>query len=97
MLELFQENPWVLIGVLALLIPILGVVFGSMGRVRQAEIEANLKHEMLERGMSAEEIKMVIEATPRRRGNKRRDCHPQRDVTPSPFYRCEKGTGLIMP
>jgi hypothetical protein len=74
MLELFQENPWLLIVTMALLIPILGVIFGTttnyLSRVRQAEVEANLKHDMLQRGMSAEEIKMVIEATPRRKGKK---------------------------
>lgn len=72
MLELLQENPWLIIVCLALLIPILGIVFGTVSshltRVRKAEIEASLKMEMLQRGMSAEEIKMVIEATPRKNG-----------------------------
>lgn len=70
MLELLQENPWLIIVTLALLIPILGIVFGTvtshLTRVRKAEIEASLKMEMLQRGMSAAEIKMVIEATPRK-------------------------------
>jgi hypothetical protein len=30
--------------------------------VRRAEIQAALKHDMLERGMSAEQIKLVLEA-----------------------------------
>jgi hypothetical protein len=54
---------------LAVLIPIFGIVFGTttncLARVRQAELEANLKQEMLQRGMSAAEIRMVIEATSR--------------------------------
>jgi hypothetical protein len=68
MLELLQENPWLLVVCLALLIPILGIIFGTvtthLTRVRKAEIDASLKMEMLQRGMSAAEIKMVIEATP---------------------------------
>ena len=70
MLDLLKENPWLIIVCLALLIPILGIVFGTvtgyLTRVRKAEIEASLKMEMLQRGMSAEEIKMVVEATPRK-------------------------------
>jgi hypothetical protein len=72
MLELLQVNPWLIVVCLALLIPILGIIFGTvtghLTRVRKAEIEASLKMEMLQRGMSAAEIKMVVEATPRKRG-----------------------------
>jgi hypothetical protein len=70
MLELLQEHPWLIVVCLALLIPILGIIFGTvtgyLTRVRKAEMETSLKMEMLQRGMSAEEIKMVIEATPRK-------------------------------
>jgi hypothetical protein len=70
MLDLLIQNPWLIIVCLALLIPILGIIFGTvtghLTRVRKAEIEAGLKLEMLQRGMSAEEIKMVVEATPRK-------------------------------
>jgi hypothetical protein len=31
-------------------------------RIRKAEIAAKLKHDMLDRGMSAEEIRIVLEA-----------------------------------
>lgn len=59
-------EPWVIVVGLALLIPIFGVVFGTVTQYltakHQAELDASLKHEMLERGMSAEEIKTVIEA-----------------------------------
>jgi hypothetical protein len=72
MLELLRRDPWLIVVTLALLIPIVGIVFGTvtsyLARVRQAELEANLKQNMLERGMSAEEIRMVIEATSRRDG-----------------------------
>lgn len=74
MLELLKDNPWLVVVVLALLIPILGVIFGTITRhlttVRLAELEASLKQDMLQRGMSAEEIKTVIEATSRRNGKK---------------------------
>jgi hypothetical protein len=54
---------------MSLLIPIFGVIFGTittyLTKTRLAELEANLKQEMLQRGLSAEEIKMIIEATPR--------------------------------
>jgi hypothetical protein len=70
MLDLVRENPWLIIVCLALLIPILGIIFGTvtahLTRVRKAEIDAGLKLEMLQRGMSAEEIKTVIEAMPRK-------------------------------
>ena len=62
MLELLQQNPWLIIVCLALLIPILGIIFGTvtshLTSVRKAEMEASLKMEMLQRGMSAEEIKI---------------------------------------
>ena len=72
MWDILRENPWLIIVSLAFLIPIVGIVFGTvtsyLARVRQAELEANLKRDMLERGMTAEEIQMVIEATSRRDG-----------------------------
>jgi hypothetical protein len=34
-------------------------------RIRQSEIDASLKQEMLQRGMSAEEIQMVLAASTR--------------------------------
>jgi hypothetical protein len=60
--------PWLFVVCLALLIPIVGIVFNYLARVREAELEANLKRDMLERGMTAEEIRMVIDTTSRRDG-----------------------------
>ena len=81
MLELLTENPWLIVVCLAMLIPILGIIFGTvtgyLTRVRKAEIEAGLKMEMLQRGMSAEEIKMVVEATPRKRGKHEAVCREE--------------------
>ena len=72
MLDLLRDNPWLIVVGLGLLIPIFGIVFGTttnyLARVRQAELDASLKQEMLQRGMSAEEICMVIEATSRGKG-----------------------------
>jgi hypothetical protein len=45
-----------------LLIGLVAVAGGLWTSVRKAEIEADLKHEMLNRGMSAEEIRAVIDA-----------------------------------
>ena len=73
MLEVFSQNPWLIVIVLGVLVPICGIIFGTTTRylqnVRQAELDAHLKHEMLQRGMSADEIVQVIEA--RSRGSKK--------------------------
>jgi hypothetical protein len=81
MLELLTANPWLIVVCLALVIPILGIIFGTvtghLTRVRKAEIEASLKMEMLQRGMSAEEIKMVIEATPSKNRKREPACRKE--------------------
>jgi hypothetical protein len=78
MLELLKDNPWLVVVCLGLMIPILGIVFGTitsyLTRVRLAEVEAKLKQDMLERGMSAEDIRTVIEASAYR---KRKRCTPE--------------------
>jgi len=72
MFEILKDEPYLIIPVLALIIPIFGIVFGTItnciSSVRRAEIEASLKHEMLNRGMSAEDIKTVIEASDSKKG-----------------------------
>jgi hypothetical protein len=72
MLELLKDNPWLIVVTLALIIPIVGIIFGTvtdyLARAKQAELEAALKQDMLQRGMSADEIKTVIEATALRKG-----------------------------
>jgi hypothetical protein len=72
MFDFLKDEPWLLVPCLALLIPIFGVIFGTitnyLSTVRRAELEASLKQDMLQRGMTAEEIKTVIEATSCRRG-----------------------------
>ena len=72
MFEFFGENPGLIIPCLALMIPIVAIIFGTVTgyllKVRRAELEAGLKQQMLERGMSAEEIRTVIEASNHGRG-----------------------------
>jgi hypothetical protein len=58
-----------------LLIALVAVAGGLWTAVRKAEIEADLKHEMLNRGMSAEEILMVIHAGTDRSAPKTESCH----------------------
>jgi hypothetical protein len=65
--QLLQSNPWLIVVGLALLIPIVGIIFGTitdyLRRTRISEIEAALKRDMLDRGMTPEQIKMVVEAS----------------------------------
>jgi len=72
MLELFKENPWLIVIVLGCLIPISAIVLGTLTtylqKSRQAELDASLKHDMLQRGMSADDIVRVLEANSGRRG-----------------------------
>ena len=79
--EILRHNPWLIVVGLAFLVPITGIVCGTISnylmRVRQAELEANLKQEMLQRGMSAEEIRTIIEATGRRKG---KTCTPESTI-----------------
>ena len=72
MLELLSNYPWLLIVSLALLIPICGIVFGTLTnyrlQIRKAQLHAGLVQEMLQRGMSAEEIRTILEASPKNAG-----------------------------
>ena len=74
MLDVFIRNPWLIIVCLALLIPICGIVFGTVTNhrlhMRKAELHAGLVQEMLQRGMSAEDIRMVLEASPKNAGKR---------------------------
>ncbi|HEX4071738.1 MAG TPA: hypothetical protein VHX68_11225 [Planctomycetaceae bacterium] len=58
-----------------LLIALVAVAGGMWTNVRKAEIEADLKHEMLNRGMTAEEIRTVIDAGTDRSAAKMDRCH----------------------
>jgi hypothetical protein len=77
MQELFFAYPWLLVIGFVSLIPITGIVFGTvtnyLTKTRLAELEAGLKHEMLQRNMTAEEIQVVLSASSRP-GRRGRDC-----------------------
>jgi len=65
MLDLITRESWLIPVTIGLLIPIGGIVLGilkSVHKARQAELEMSLKHEMLQRGMSADEIVRVLQA-----------------------------------
>jgi hypothetical protein len=49
-----------------LLIALLSIGVGAWHKVRAEQISADLKRDMLDRGMSADEIKTVLEAGPSR-------------------------------
>jgi hypothetical protein len=50
------------------LISIAGVVGGCWSRIKEREIDAEFKREMLDRGMTADDIQKVIEAVPPQSG-----------------------------
>jgi hypothetical protein len=76
-LELLSREPWLIVVGLAMLVPILGIVFGTVTnhrvQIRKAELHAGLVQEMVQRGMSAEEIRTVLEASPK---NAAKRCRP---------------------
>jgi hypothetical protein len=67
MWQTFAENPWLIVCALAAAVIVIcvAIVFISehLRTSHQAEIDAMLKHDMIERGMSAADIKTVLEAT----------------------------------
>jgi hypothetical protein len=71
MLDLLRDHPWLIVVGLGVSVPLVAIIFGTgtkyLTEVRRAELDANLKQEMIQRGMSAAEIKMVIETTTPRR------------------------------
>jgi hypothetical protein len=65
MLDLLTREPWLIPATIGVLIPVAGIILGmlkSANRARQTELEISLKHEMLQRGMSADEIVRVLQA-----------------------------------
>ncbi|QVL31360.1 hypothetical protein KIH39_21310 [Telmatocola sphagniphila] len=61
------ENPWLIVIALGVLVPITGITFGTVTsyliKNRRAELDAALKREMLDRGMSAVDIERVVSAS----------------------------------
>jgi hypothetical protein len=65
-LELFSANPWLVAVGMVAVVPLVGIVWISTAvcfrKVRLAHLDAALKRDMLQRGLSAEDIRTVIEA-----------------------------------
>jgi hypothetical protein len=79
-LEIFSANPWLVavaeIALVTLVCVCVGLVCISFNvcrrKIRLAQFDFELKRDMLQRGMSAEDIRTVIEAgRPRGRGRSR--------------------------
>ena len=66
MLEIFSVNPWLVAVAEVALVPLIGIVCISVNvcrrKIRLAQFDFELKRDMLQRGLSAEEIRTVIEA-----------------------------------
>jgi hypothetical protein len=82
MFQIFIEYPWLAAVALTMLVPITAILVAvpmdNWRKVREAELDASLKHAMLERGMSAEDIATVIST--RSKPSKKRDCGFARSV-----------------
>ena len=70
MLEIFSANPWLVavaeIALVTLVCVVVGIVCISFNvcrrKIRLAQFDFELKRDMLQRGLSAEDIRTVIEA-----------------------------------
>ena len=73
-MNLGQFTPDVLetavVAIAGAIIAVTAIVAVQWRKVRQADFEASLKHDMLNRGMSAEDIERVIKASNTPRGPK---------------------------
>ena len=66
MLEIYSANPWLVAVAEVALVPLVGIVCISVNvcrrKIRLAQFDFELKRDMLQRGLSADEIRGVIEA-----------------------------------
>lgn len=70
MLQIFSANPWLVAIAEIAFVPLVGLVVGIVcisfnvcrRKIRLAQFDFELKRDMLERGMTAEDIRTVIEA-----------------------------------
>ncbi|MEX2114285.1 MAG: hypothetical protein WD845_13920 [Pirellulales bacterium] len=66
MVQLLVDHPWLLVCILAAGVIVICVaivtITGYLRESQQAEIDATLKQEMIQRGMTAADIKAVLEA-----------------------------------
>jgi hypothetical protein len=91
-LEIFSANPWLVavaeIALVPLICTVVGIVCISVNvcrrKIRLAQFDFELKRDMVQRGLSAEEIRTVIEAgRPAVADHDPRACSDHRRETPS--------------
>jgi len=58
----FLSNPLSLVFALPVVIGLAGTLAHHWYLARKAELDTSLKHEMIQRGMSADEIRLVLDA-----------------------------------
>ncbi len=67
MLQLISDHPWLLVCMLAAGVIVacvaIAVITDYLRKSHQSEIDASLKQDMLNRGMSAADIKTILEAS----------------------------------
>ena len=83
-MELLLRNPWLIPASLGVMIPICGIIFGTITRylqkTRQAELDAALKQQMIQRGMSPEDIVKILQAQSRPAKKRCRDREPAHEM-----------------
>jgi hypothetical protein len=75
------NNPVFLVFAPATIIPVVAIVASCWAKARRDVQDYTLKMEMIQRGMSADEIVAVLEAA--RKGRRKGDCRRSRDENPS--------------
>jgi hypothetical protein len=67
MYEIFAQNPWLVVLLLAAIVAVgctaIMHITDYLRKTHQAEIDGTLKREMIERGLSAADIKTILEST----------------------------------
>jgi hypothetical protein len=72
------NNPMLIFWGAITLMCIVPVIAGAWYKIRKAELEAGLKREMIERGMSADEICRVLHASPTHQIDETDEKHKER-------------------
>lgn len=70
MLQIIYDNPWVLpatVGaVFGCMVPIIGIITEHQRKLRQAELDFELKRDLLAQGRSPDEMERVLEMSSER-------------------------------
>lgn len=65
MMKVFENEPWLILTILPFIVGAIALVVGARNKTELARIDAALKSEMIARGMSPEQIVMVLAARSR--------------------------------